>query len=152
GRDAPHPGCRRPVRGHRPDRVGSQLPADRCRPDAGIFAASGSAFPGRLRSQRPDRGRIRRVHRVAGQHLHRSIWQSRGDPGGTDVRYGPRATTALDPVAMAVALCAMLAVGYVVGGRRPVRVVDAPTRWNGRRLRAIAFFTGLVLLALAVTG
>ena len=53
---------------------------------------------------------------------------------------------------MAVALCAMLAVGYVLGGRRPVRVVDAPTRWNARQWRAIAFFTGLVLLALAVTG
>ena len=53
---------------------------------------------------------------------------------------------------MAVLLCAILAVGYLLGGHRPVRVLDAPPCWNARRWRAVAFFTALVLLALAVAG
>jgi cytochrome c oxidase assembly factor CtaG len=48
---------------------------------------------------------------------------------------------------MAIAICLLLAVGYLLGGRRPVRVLDAAPRWNARRWRATAFFAGLAMLA-----
>lgn len=53
---------------------------------------------------------------------------------------------------MAVVLCAILAVGYLLGGRRSVRVLDAPSRWSARHWRATAFFTALALLTLGVAG
>jgi putative membrane protein len=53
---------------------------------------------------------------------------------------------------MAIALCLTLAVLYVLGGRRPVRLLDAPRRWNGRHWRATAFFAGLGMVAVGLSG
>ncbi|HEV2012562.1 MAG TPA: cytochrome c oxidase assembly protein [Candidatus Dormibacteraeota bacterium] len=53
---------------------------------------------------------------------------------------------------MAVVLCALVAVCYWLGGRRPVRLVDAPRRWNGRHWRATAFFAGLGMIAIGLSG
>ena len=51
---------------------------------------------------------------------------------------------------MALAVCALLAVGYWLGGRRAVRVVDAPRRWSARQWRATVFAMALVLIVLLV--
>jgi cytochrome c oxidase assembly factor CtaG len=53
---------------------------------------------------------------------------------------------------MAIALCLTAAVLYLLGGRRPVRLLDAPRRWNSRRWRATAFFAGLVMIAVVLSG
>ena len=53
---------------------------------------------------------------------------------------------------MALAVSLMLGVLYVLGGRRPVRLLDARPQWNGRRWRATAFFVGLGLLAVGLSG
>ena len=53
---------------------------------------------------------------------------------------------------MAIALCLTAAVLYVLGGRRPVRLLGAPRRWNSRRWRATAFFAGLVMIAVVLSG
>ena len=53
---------------------------------------------------------------------------------------------------MAIAVCLTLAVAYVLGGRRPVRVVDARPRWGPRQWRAVAFASALVLTAVTLSG
>jgi putative membrane protein len=53
---------------------------------------------------------------------------------------------------MAIALCLTLAVAYLLGGRRPVRVMDARPRWGPRQWRATAFATALVAIALTLSG
>lgn len=53
---------------------------------------------------------------------------------------------------MAIALCLTLAVAYLLGGRRPVRVIDARPRWGARQWRATAFSAALVLSALTLSG
>ena len=52
---------------------------------------------------------------------------------------------------MAIALCLAAAVLYVLGGRRPVRLLDAAPRWNARQWRTTAFFAGLVMLVLGTS-
>jgi cytochrome c oxidase assembly factor CtaG len=53
---------------------------------------------------------------------------------------------------MAIGLSLVLGVLYLLAGRRPVRLVDAPHRWNGRQWRATAFFAGLGLVAVVLSG
>ena len=53
---------------------------------------------------------------------------------------------------MAVPLGIILAVVYLLGGRRPVRVLDSEPHWNARQWRACAFFASLVLLTLGTSG
>lgn len=53
---------------------------------------------------------------------------------------------------MAMVLCALIAVCYWLGGRRPVRVVDSRPRWRARHWRATAFYVGLALIALSLSG
>ena len=53
---------------------------------------------------------------------------------------------------MAAFLGIILAVIYFLGGRRPVRLLDAAPRWNARQWRATAFCAGLVLLAFGTSG
>jgi cytochrome c oxidase assembly factor CtaG len=53
---------------------------------------------------------------------------------------------------MAIGLCLILAVVYLLGGRRPVRLLDAPRRWSGRHWRASAFFAGLSMVAVGLSG
>jgi len=53
---------------------------------------------------------------------------------------------------MAVGLSFIVGVLYVLGGRRPVRLLDAPAGWNGRRWRAVAFFVGLGMVAVGLSG
>ena len=52
---------------------------------------------------------------------------------------------------MAVGLCLVLGVLYVLGGRRPVRLVDAGWHWTGRQWRATAFFAGLGMVAVGLS-
>jgi len=47
---------------------------------------------------------------------------------------------------MLAALAVVLGALYLLGGRRPVRVLDQRPRWSARRWRAVAFFTGLGLV------
>ena len=47
---------------------------------------------------------------------------------------------------MVVLLGALLAVGYWLGGRRPLRVIDAQPRWGARQWRASAFGGGLLMV------
>jgi cytochrome c oxidase assembly factor CtaG len=49
-------------------------------------------------------------------------------------------------------LCALVAVCYWLGGRRPVRLLDAPRRWNGRHWRATAFLAGLSMVGVGLSG
>jgi putative membrane protein len=53
---------------------------------------------------------------------------------------------------MAILVSLLLAVVYLLGGRRPVRLLGAPRRWNARRWRATAFFTGLVMVMVLLSG
>jgi cytochrome c oxidase assembly factor CtaG len=53
---------------------------------------------------------------------------------------------------MAGALCLIFGVLYLLGGRRPVRLVDARHRWTSRHWRASAFYVGLVLVVVGVSG
>jgi cytochrome c oxidase assembly factor CtaG len=53
---------------------------------------------------------------------------------------------------MAVGLCLIFGVLYLLGGRRPVRLLDARPCWNGRRWRATAFFVALGLVAAGLSG
>jgi putative membrane protein len=53
---------------------------------------------------------------------------------------------------MAVGLSFIVGVLYLLGGRRPVRLLDAAARWNGRRWRAVAFFVGLGMVAVGLSG
>lgn len=53
---------------------------------------------------------------------------------------------------MATLLCLILGVLYQLGGRRPVRLLQAPRRWNARRWRATAFFAALVMIAVVLSG
>ena len=53
---------------------------------------------------------------------------------------------------MAIAICLVLAVVYLLGGRRAVHVVDSHPRWSARHWRATAFYAGLTLVALSLSG
>ena len=53
---------------------------------------------------------------------------------------------------MAVGLALILGVLYLVGGRRPVRLLDARPQWTSRHWRAVAFFVGLGLVAIGLSG
>jgi putative membrane protein len=48
---------------------------------------------------------------------------------------------------MIAVLCAVGALGYWLGGRRPIRVVDGHRGWGARQWRALAFAAGLAMLA-----
>jgi len=48
------------------------------------------------------------------------------------------------------ALGCVLGALYLLGGRRPVRVLDQPPRWSARHWRAVAFFSGLFLAVLLI--
>jgi len=52
---------------------------------------------------------------------------------------------------MAVGLCIILGVLYLVGGRRPVRLLDDRRRWGRRQWRATAFFVGLGMAAVGLS-
>jgi putative membrane protein len=52
---------------------------------------------------------------------------------------------------MAALVCALLAGGYWLGGRRPLRVIDARPRWGARQWRATAFFGGLTIVAVSLS-
>jgi cytochrome c oxidase assembly factor CtaG len=53
---------------------------------------------------------------------------------------------------MAIAVCLTLAVVYLLGGRRPMRLLDSRPRWGARHWRASAFAAALVLIALTLSG
>jgi putative membrane protein len=53
---------------------------------------------------------------------------------------------------MAVVVCALLAVLYWLGGRRPLRLIDARPRWGARQWRASAFLGGLAIIAISLSG
>jgi cytochrome c oxidase assembly factor CtaG len=50
---------------------------------------------------------------------------------------------------MVTVLCVFLAIGYWLGGRRPLRVIDAQRRWGARHWRTTAFGAGLAIVVLA---
>jgi len=52
---------------------------------------------------------------------------------------------------MAVGVSVILGVLYLLGGRRPVRVLDAQPHWTGRHWRATAFFAGLGLVGVLLS-
>jgi cytochrome c oxidase assembly factor CtaG len=52
---------------------------------------------------------------------------------------------------MAVPLSIILAGIYLLGGRRPVRLLGTAPHWTARQWRASAFFAGLVMLALGTS-
>lgn len=51
---------------------------------------------------------------------------------------------------MVYVFCALAAIGYWLGSRRPVRVIDAPRRWSARHWRALAFAAGLAIVMIVV--
>ena len=51
---------------------------------------------------------------------------------------------------MVFAFCALLAIGYWLGGRRPLRVIDAERRWTARHWRTLAFAAGLIIVAVTI--
>jgi cytochrome c oxidase assembly factor CtaG len=53
---------------------------------------------------------------------------------------------------MAFGLSLALGVLYLIGGRRSVRLLDARPQWTGRQWRATAFFIGLGLFAIGLSG
>src|SRR5438309_130335 len=53
---------------------------------------------------------------------------------------------------MAITICVLLAGLYLLGGRRPVRVVGSRRRWGARHWRATAFAAALALVALSLSG
>ena len=53
---------------------------------------------------------------------------------------------------MAAALCLIFGVLYLLGSRRPVRLVDARLHWTSRHWRASAFYVGLGLVAVGISG
>ena len=53
---------------------------------------------------------------------------------------------------MTIALSAMVGVLYFVGGRRPVRLIDGRRHWGRRQWRATAFFVGLGMAAVGLSG
>jgi cytochrome c oxidase assembly factor CtaG len=53
---------------------------------------------------------------------------------------------------MMTLLCLILAALYLLGGRRPVRVLDTPPRWHARHWRATAFLGGLGMLLVGLSG
>lgn len=53
---------------------------------------------------------------------------------------------------MAILLCLIVIVLYLLGGRRPVRLLGAPRRWNARRWRATAFVAGVGMVAVVLSG
>src|SRR5437879_12825825 len=65
----------------------------------------------------------------------------------------PSSTTlAPNSLAIAFALALIFGVLYLLGGRRPVHLVDARPRWTSRHWRGLAFYVGLVLGAVGVSG
>jgi cytochrome c oxidase assembly factor CtaG len=52
---------------------------------------------------------------------------------------------------MAIALCLILGVLYLLGGRRPVRLLDAPRRLNSRHWRVAAFYAGLGMVVVGLS-
>jgi len=48
-------------------------------------------------------------------------------------------------------VCALLASLYWLGGRRPLRVIDARPRWGARQWRATAFLGGLTIVAVSLS-
>jgi cytochrome c oxidase assembly factor CtaG len=53
---------------------------------------------------------------------------------------------------MAVGLSVIVGVLYLLGGRRPVRLLDGRRRWGRRQWRATAFFVGLGMAAIGLSG
>jgi cytochrome c oxidase assembly factor CtaG len=53
---------------------------------------------------------------------------------------------------MVLAACVLAAVCYWFGGRRPVRLLPVQRRWGARHWRATVFGTGIVLVALILSG
>lgn len=53
---------------------------------------------------------------------------------------------------MVIVLCALVGICYWLGGRRPVRLLDAPRRWHARHWRATAFVAGLGMIAIGLSG
>ena len=53
---------------------------------------------------------------------------------------------------MAVGLSLILGVAYLLGGRRPVRLLDARPQWSARHWRATAFLVALGLVAVDLSG
>jgi len=50
-----------------------------------------------------------------------------------------------------VVLCALLTGCYWLGGRRPLRLIDARPGWGARQWRAAAFLGGLTIVALSLS-
>ena len=53
---------------------------------------------------------------------------------------------------MAVPLSVIAGVLYLLGGRRPVRLLDGRPRWGRRQWRVTAFFVGLGMAAIGLSG
>lgn len=53
---------------------------------------------------------------------------------------------------MGLGLSVVLGVLYLLGGRRPVRLLDARPQWTSRHWRAAAFFVGIGLVAVGLSG
>ena len=52
---------------------------------------------------------------------------------------------------MAAIVCLLLAGCYWLGGRRPLRIIDAQRRWGARQWRATAFLCGLTIIAVSLS-
>ena len=53
---------------------------------------------------------------------------------------------------MALGLSVVLGVLYLLGGRRHVRLLDSRPQWTSRQWRAAAFFVGIGLVAIGLSG